>query len=124
MGVDIFTGFVCCSYLIEELQYTVEEALAAFKESRPPGVKHQDFVAELVRKHCDPLGEVLSIPQDHVILKRTGVSCVNACLIDREQGMRALPHHLQQLMGKEGAVRIPLPLLSRTMPMSIMIRWA
>ena len=31
------TGFVVCSYLVEELGYTIDEALQAFSDSRPPG---------------------------------------------------------------------------------------
>jgi protein-tyrosine phosphatase len=44
------TGFVVCCYLIEELGLTPEAALKAFAKSRPPGVKHQDFVEELLAR--------------------------------------------------------------------------
>ena len=43
------TGFVVCSYLIQALGMSVDEALAAFEEARPPGVKHEKFRAELHR---------------------------------------------------------------------------
>lgn len=41
------TGFFIASYLIEEKGYTVDEALAAYKKSREPGIRHQHFVDEL-----------------------------------------------------------------------------
>ena len=44
------TGFVVCSYLVQALGMTVDEALAAFEQARPPGVKHERFVKELHRR--------------------------------------------------------------------------
>lgn len=44
------TGFVVCSYLVQALGMSVNEALAAFEQARPPGVKHQRFVNELHRR--------------------------------------------------------------------------
>lgn len=44
------TGFVVCSYLVQALGMSVDEALAAFEEARPPGVKHERFVQELHRR--------------------------------------------------------------------------
>ena len=44
------TGFVVCSYLVQALGMSVNEALAAFEEARPPGVKHERFVKELHRR--------------------------------------------------------------------------
>ncbi|KAK9863661.1 hypothetical protein WJX84_000231 [Apatococcus fuscideae] len=41
------TGFVICSYLIQACGLSVEAALASFAAARPPGVKHEQFVAEL-----------------------------------------------------------------------------
>lgn len=41
------TGFFIVSYLIEEKGYTVDDALAAYKKSRDPGIRHQHFVDEL-----------------------------------------------------------------------------
>ena len=41
------TGFVVCSYLIQACGLSVEAALASFAAARPPGVKHEQFVAEL-----------------------------------------------------------------------------
>lgn len=45
------TGFVVCSYLIQELGLTVDEALGAFGAARPPGIKHEKFIAELHRRY-------------------------------------------------------------------------
>lgn len=41
------TGFVVCAYLIQVLGLSVPEALAAFADARPPGVKHEKFVVEV-----------------------------------------------------------------------------
>ena len=48
------TGFVVCSYLVQACGLTVDEALEAFAAARPPGVKHERFVAELHERyaHC------------------------------------------------------------------------
>ncbi|KAL0479519.1 hypothetical protein AKO1_007758, partial [Acrasis kona] len=45
------TGFVVCSYLVESSQMRIEEAVNAFKASRQPGIKHQNFVEELTRRY-------------------------------------------------------------------------
>jgi hypothetical protein len=45
------TGFVVCSYLIEACHYSVDQALAAFSASRPPGIRHDYFRAELYRRY-------------------------------------------------------------------------
>lgn len=45
------TGFVLCSYLIENWGFTVEAALDAFGRARPPGVKHEKFRQELFRRY-------------------------------------------------------------------------
>ena len=44
------TGFVVCSYLVQALGMSVNEALVAFEQARPPGVKHERFVKELHRR--------------------------------------------------------------------------
>lgn len=41
------TGFLICSYLIEERKYPAEDALKAYKLSRPPGIRHLHFVSEV-----------------------------------------------------------------------------
>lgn len=45
------TGFVVCSYLCEACGYSVEEAVAAFAVSRPPGIRHEHFRAELYARY-------------------------------------------------------------------------
>ena len=45
------TGFTLCSYLVQVLGLAVDDALSAFNEARPPGVKHEDFVRELRRRY-------------------------------------------------------------------------
>jgi protein-tyrosine phosphatase len=56
------TGFVICSWLVEEEGYTVHEALEAFKLARPSGIRHiriltrsganiLDFISTLHRRY-------------------------------------------------------------------------
>ena len=45
------TGFVLASYLCEVDGLDVDDALARFRESRPPGVKHGHFEEELRRRY-------------------------------------------------------------------------
>lgn len=57
------TGFVLCAYLIQVCGLTVEDALGSFAAARPPGVKHEKFVAE-----------VLPILGHSAWVRRTGVT--------------------------------------------------
>mmetsp|Transcript_26915 Transcript_26915/g.60167 ORF Transcript_26915/g.60167 Transcript_26915/m.60167 type:complete len:187 (+) Transcript_26915:488-1048(+) len=41
------TGFLIVSYLVEEENWRVDDAIAAFAASRPPGIKHGHFTDEL-----------------------------------------------------------------------------
>lgn len=41
------TGFLISSYLIERLKWKVEDAVAEFKNKRPPGIKHGHFIDQL-----------------------------------------------------------------------------
>lgn len=41
------TGFLICCYLIEEFGYTPHDAVEAFKCSRQPGIKHNEFIEHL-----------------------------------------------------------------------------
>ena len=41
------TGTLVICYLVERLNYKLQEALDEFAEKRPPGIKHQHFVNEL-----------------------------------------------------------------------------
>jgi protein-tyrosine phosphatase len=46
------TGFLLVSYLVEREGWGVDTAIAAFEESRPPGIKHQTFKDELRRRYA------------------------------------------------------------------------
>lgn len=46
------TGFLICSYLIERLGFSVPEAIDAFKQARPPGIRHLHFINELHERYC------------------------------------------------------------------------
>ena len=47
------TGFITVALLVEAHGLGVREALAAFAEARPPGIRHGKFVEELVRRYGD-----------------------------------------------------------------------
>ncbi|KAG0341388.1 hypothetical protein BG004_006045 [Podila humilis] len=49
------TGFMICSFLIEEQNYTVAEALTHFHDARPPkGIRHEHFKGELYLRYEAP----------------------------------------------------------------------
>jgi len=58
------TGFVLCSYLIQVCNFSVQEALDSFAAARPPGVRHEQFIAELHKRYggCKPDQSVLLHP--------------------------------------------------------------
>lgn len=41
------TGFLICCYLIEELGWSVKDAVEGFKLAKPPGIKHPHFIDAL-----------------------------------------------------------------------------
>ncbi|KAL0482190.1 mRNA-capping enzyme [Acrasis kona] len=45
------TGFIVCSYLVESCHMHISDALKAFAQSRVPGIKHQNFVDELIKRY-------------------------------------------------------------------------
>lgn len=45
------TGFFLCSYMIQRLGVSTKDAIAAFAEARPPGIKHPHFIDELYVRH-------------------------------------------------------------------------
>lgn len=47
------TGFLICSYLIEEQHFSVPESVEAYKESRPPGIRHQHFIDDLYVRYMN-----------------------------------------------------------------------
>jgi len=47
------TGFLICAYLVEHLSWSVEAAIGAFANSRPPGIYKEDYLKELFRRYGD-----------------------------------------------------------------------
>lgn len=47
------TGLMICAYLIEEEHVSVHEALKRFKDARPPGIKHQNYVDKLILRYSE-----------------------------------------------------------------------
>ena len=46
------TGFFVCTYLIERLAFSVQEAIDEFQRSRPPGIRHEHFLDTLFVRYC------------------------------------------------------------------------
>ncbi|RVE54673.1 hypothetical protein evm_000794 [Chilo suppressalis] len=47
------TGFLLVSYMVEQLDCSVEAALSEFARLRPPGIYKQDYLEELYRRYDD-----------------------------------------------------------------------
>lgn len=47
------TGFLIVSYMVEKMDCSVEAALMAFAQSRPPGIYKEDYIKELFRRYED-----------------------------------------------------------------------
>lgn len=47
------TGVMVVSYLVEELGMDVNDAIRAFSDSRPPGIKHQWMVDDIRQRYSD-----------------------------------------------------------------------
>ncbi|KAK2884298.1 hypothetical protein Q8A67_017935 [Cirrhinus molitorella] len=47
------TGFLICAYLVEKMDWSVEAAVAAFAQARPPGIYKADYLKELFRRYGD-----------------------------------------------------------------------
>lgn len=47
------TGLMICSYLIEDFHISVHEALKRFKDARPPGIKHQNYIDKLILRYSE-----------------------------------------------------------------------
>lgn len=43
------TGFLIVSYMVERMDCSVEAAILAFADARPPGIYKQDYIIELFR---------------------------------------------------------------------------
>ena len=46
------TGFFICCYLIEREKYGVQQAIDAFAQGRPKGIKHAHFLDQLFVRYC------------------------------------------------------------------------
>jgi len=57
------TGFLIVSYLVRELDWSVEAAVAEFAKIRPPGIYKQDYLTELFRLY----GDVEDTPQAPIL---------------------------------------------------------
>lgn len=47
------TGFLIVSYMVERMDCSVEAAILAFADARPPGIYKQDYINELFRRYDD-----------------------------------------------------------------------
>ncbi|XP_064597086.1 LOW QUALITY PROTEIN: mRNA-capping enzyme-like [Liolophura sinensis] len=47
------TGFLISAYLVEKFNWSIEAAVRAFSESRPPGIYKQDYLEEIFRLYGD-----------------------------------------------------------------------
>ncbi|TRY59183.1 hypothetical protein DNTS_032428 [Danionella cerebrum] len=47
------TGFLISAYLVEKMDWSVEAAVAAFAQARPPGIYKGDYLKELFRRYGD-----------------------------------------------------------------------
>ncbi|XP_056337148.1 mRNA-capping enzyme [Danio aesculapii] len=47
------TGFLVCAYLVEKMDWSIEAAVAAFAQARPPGIYKGDYLKELFRRYGD-----------------------------------------------------------------------
>lgn len=47
------TGFLICAYLVEKMDWSIEAAVAAFAQARPPGIYKGDYLKELFRRYGD-----------------------------------------------------------------------
>ncbi|MBN3301780.1 MCE1 enzyme, partial [Amia calva] len=47
------TGFLICAYLIEKMDWSIEAAVAAFAQARPPGIYKADYLKELFCRYGD-----------------------------------------------------------------------
>ena len=46
------TGFFVVSYLVERLEYKLQDAINEFRRARPPGIRHEHFVDALFVRYC------------------------------------------------------------------------
>ncbi|XP_037030418.1 mRNA-capping enzyme [Bradysia coprophila] len=56
------TGFLIVSYMVERMDCSVEAAVLAFAQARPPGIYKEDYIKELFRRY-DDVEDALSAPE-------------------------------------------------------------
>ncbi|XP_034827857.1 mRNA-capping enzyme isoform X2 [Maniola hyperantus] len=56
------TGFLIVSYMVEQLDFSVEAALLEFAKKRAPGIYKQDYIEELYRRY-DDVKDMISAPE-------------------------------------------------------------
>ncbi|CAH2253450.1 jg6414 [Pararge aegeria aegeria] len=56
------TGFLIVSYMIEQLDFSLEAALLEFAKKRVPGIYKQDYIEELYRRY-DDVKDMISAPE-------------------------------------------------------------
>jgi hypothetical protein len=90
------TGFVVCSYLIEHCGLSVEQALASFARSRPPGVKHERFRDELHARY----GSInQALPREILCVHAAAQFAAVCCgLNNRDSGSDGSGQELRSLM--------------------------
>lgn len=47
------TGFLIVSYMVEKMDCSVEAAIYAFQQARPPGIYKADYINELIKRYGD-----------------------------------------------------------------------
>ncbi|XP_053143299.1 mRNA-capping enzyme isoform X2 [Hemicordylus capensis] len=47
------TGFLICAFLVENMSWSIEAAVATFAQARPPGIYKSDYLKELFRRYGD-----------------------------------------------------------------------
>eukprot|EP00624_Nannochloropsis_granulata_P006638 evm.model.NODE_499_length_36058_cov_18.539797.13 len=84
------TGFVCATYLAEELHYGAAQALAAFALARAPGIRHEHFISEFLSRYGDGGGDAVGM---------TGVRSVVGQGTGGEGGTVLLAAHIAHIEG-------------------------
>lgn len=51
--IDFSLGFLIVSYMVDKMDCSVEAALMAFAQARPPGIYKEDYIKELFRRYGD-----------------------------------------------------------------------
>lgn len=46
------TGFFIVCYMVERLNYNLQDAIEEFRDARPPGIRHEHFVDTLFVRYC------------------------------------------------------------------------